>query len=160
MSITLSESAWVSVLNPICHKMSSIKWTIFLFKMKIVLTTVDCSFDTVTGTTRIGLNLEHWHMTSVNGTWITYRSTLASSHSSSDFSQVGCQIGISKYWLSKILSCRVWPGMPPRPIVRRECQLVNHTQFMSGIEWTSVCVMWPCLVLGQLNILILWNKNI
>jgi hypothetical protein len=38
MSITFS--AWVSVLNPIFQKMSSIKWTIFLFNMKIFLLTV------------------------------------------------------------------------------------------------------------------------
>jgi hypothetical protein len=38
MSITFS--AWDSVLNPIYQNMSSIKWTIFLFNMKICLTTV------------------------------------------------------------------------------------------------------------------------
>ncbi len=40
-------------------------------------------------------------------------------------------------------------------LARRVCQLVSRIQFMSGIEWTSVCVMLPCLVLDQLNILIL-----
>ncbi len=38
---------------------------------------------------------------------------------------------------------------------RRECQLVNHLQFMSGIEWTSACDMWPCHDLDELNILVL-----
>jgi hypothetical protein len=38
--ISITFSAWVSVLNPICQKMSSIKWTIFLFNMKIFFTTV------------------------------------------------------------------------------------------------------------------------
>ena len=40
-------------------------------------------------------------------------------------------------------------------IHRRACPLVNHTLFMSGIEWTSACDMWPCPVQGRMNILML-----
>jgi hypothetical protein len=45
--------------------------------------------------------------------------------------------------------------MPQPPIVLKACQLVNHIQFMSGIEWTKGLDMWPCHVLDQLNIFIL-----
>jgi hypothetical protein len=40
-------------------------------------------------------------------------------------------------------------------IHRRACPLVSHTQFMSGMEWTSACYMWPCPVQGHMNILML-----
>jgi len=30
-----------------------------------------------------------------------------------------------------------YQGMPLRPTVLKVCQLVNHIQFMNGIEWTN-----------------------
>jgi hypothetical protein len=65
-------------------------------------------------------------MTSVNRTKITYRSTMALSSSSSDFSQVGCQIGISKYFtrkghtaLSRIKNKKYLPKTEIRRITHR-----------------------------------------
>ena len=47
-----------------------------------------------------------------------------------------------------------YQGMPQQPIQLRACQLVSHTQYMNGIEWTKGLDMWPLVVHETLNILI------
>jgi hypothetical protein len=79
-------------------------------------------------------------MTSVNGTSITYRSTIALSISSSDFSQVGCQIGISKYFtrkghtaLSRIKNKKY---LPPTEIRRITHRVYRMNARLSPQDWS------------------------
>lgn len=73
----------------------------------------------------------------INGTDSTYRSTLASSSSSSVFSQVGCQIGISKYLTRKghtaLSRTKNKKNLPPTEmrtmnirIIQNQCKALTH----------------------------------
>ena len=94
--IYINLSAWVSVLNPIFQKMSSIKWTMFLFNMNtfFVLSPITEYLNKNNAIRQLEVNQEQQETRSD----ITYTLTLAASSSSRVFSLVGCHIGISKYF--------------------------------------------------------------